>query len=177
MGNGPIYNGGENENLEIQFMARKIYQYGSTVHQKMQNSNILGVMFSKKKLLFIIFMRKSWFMIFEITMKLHCNLKNNKSWFSFKNIDKTTFCRKPNPQMLLFCIFWYTVDSYWYIFWPKIKFQTFYFSPIIKSMFSLYNLNKNPAYKQHLALLYMSDQGVPILHHQSETIPWVVSIP
>ena len=48
MGNVPIYNGGKNENFKIQFLARKIYQYGSTLHQKMQNSNILGGMFKKK---------------------------------------------------------------------------------------------------------------------------------
>ena len=40
---------------------------------------------------------------------------------------------------------------------------------------SLYK--KNPAYGQHSALLYVCDQGVPIQYHQSEQIPWVVSIP
>ena len=38
-------------NFEIHFLARKIYQYGSTVYQKIQNSNIWGGIFSKKKLL------------------------------------------------------------------------------------------------------------------------------
>ena len=50
-GNHRFYNGGQTENFEIQFFARKICQYGSTVYQKMQNSNIWGGMFSKKKLI------------------------------------------------------------------------------------------------------------------------------
>ena len=33
-------------------------------------------------------MRKSWFMIFEIKMELHCNLTNIKSWFSDENNAK-----------------------------------------------------------------------------------------
>ena len=36
---------------------------------------------------------------------------------------------------------------------------------------------KNPAYRQHSVLSYVCDQGVLILYHQSEQIPWVVSIP
>ena len=36
---------------------------------------------------------------------------------------------------------------------------------------------KNPAYGQHSVLLYVCDQGVPILYHQSEQIQWVGSIP
>ena len=43
-----IYNGGKSEHFKIQFLARKIYQYGATVYQKMQNSNIWEGMFSKK---------------------------------------------------------------------------------------------------------------------------------
>ena len=46
--------------------------------------------------------------------------------------------------MLLFCIFWYTVDPYWHIFsGQKLDFKIFSFSPIIKSMISLYNLKKD----------------------------------
>ena len=51
MGKHGFYNRGKSENFKIQFLARKIYQYGSTVYQKMQNSNIWGGgggMFSKK---------------------------------------------------------------------------------------------------------------------------------
>ena len=63
MGNSPIYNGGKNLNFEIQFLAKKIYQYGSTVYQKMQNSNIWGGMFPKKKLICQYFHEK--IMIFD----------------------------------------------------------------------------------------------------------------
>ena len=36
---------------------------------------------------------------------------------------------------------------------------------------------KKSAYRQHLALSYVYDSGVPKLYHESETIPWVFSIP
>jgi hypothetical protein len=48
MGKRGFYNGGRSENLEIPFLARKIYQYWSRVYQKMWNSNIWGVCFFKK---------------------------------------------------------------------------------------------------------------------------------
>ena len=85
---------GKSENHEIPFVARTIHQYGSTVYQKIQNCNILGVMFSKIYIFFFfkLFMRKSWFWIFEITMDLHCNLKNLKSWLFLENIEKINFC-------------------------------------------------------------------------------------
>ena len=58
MGKHGFYNGGKSENFKIQFLARKIYQYGSTVYQKMQNSNIWGGMFSKKSWVFQYFHEK-----------------------------------------------------------------------------------------------------------------------
>ena len=78
-----FYNGGMNENFEIQFVARKIYQYGPTVYQKMQNSNIWGGMFSFKKSRFFQYFHEK-IMIYGFLMKI--------------------------LKMLLFCIFWYTVD-------------------------------------------------------------------
>ena len=36
---------------------------------------------------------------------------------------------------------------------------------------------KNPAYRQHSALFYVCDSGVPILYHVSKSLPWVLSIP
>ena len=33
---------------------------------------------------------------------------------------------------------------------------------------------KNPAYRQHSALSYMSDSREPILYHESKSIPWVL---
>ena len=36
---------------------------------------------------------------------------------------------------------------------------------------------KNPAYGQHSALPYLCNLGVPILHHESMSIPWVLSTP
>ena len=36
---------------------------------------------------------------------------------------------------------------------------------------------KNPAYGKHSALSYVCDSGVPILYHESKSIPWVLSIP
>ena len=38
-------------------------------------------------------------------------------------------------------------------------------------------MKKNPAYRQHSALLYVSDSGEPILYHESKLVPWVLSIP
>ena len=35
---------------------------------------------------------------------------------------------------------------------------------------------KNPAYGQHSALLYVCDSGLEILYHESKSIPWVLSI-
>ena len=37
-----FYNGGKSENLEIPFLAKTIYQYGSTVYQNSLNYNIFG---------------------------------------------------------------------------------------------------------------------------------------
>ena len=52
-------------------------------------------------------------MIIEITIELHCNLKKHKSGFSHENIEKNSFIlQNIPPKMLLFCIFWYTVDPY-----------------------------------------------------------------
>ena len=35
----------------------------------------------------------------------------------------------------------------------------------------------NPAYGQHLTLSYVCDSRIPILNHESKSIPWVLSIP
>ena len=56
--------------------------------------------------------------------------------------------------MLLICIFWYTGDPYWYIF------QKFNFSPIIKSMFSLYNLSKGGEARFSTGKLKNFDSGL-----------------
>ena len=42
--------------------------------------------------------------------------------------------------MLLFCIFWYTLEQYWYFFWQKIEFQKIQISPIINLCFPFMNL-------------------------------------
>ena len=44
--------------LKSNFLSKKIYQYGLTVYQKMQNSNIWGVCFLLKKLFFQYFHEK-----------------------------------------------------------------------------------------------------------------------
>ena len=56
--------------------------------------------------------------------------------------------------------------------------------PVMEEMCNLFlqfllcfSLLKNPAYGQHSALLYVCDSGVPILYHESKSIPWVLSIP
>ena len=36
---------------------------------------------------------------------------------------------------------------------------------------------QNPEYGQHLSLLYVIDSGAPILYHESEPIPWMLSTP
>ena len=124
-------------------MTRKIYQYGSTVYQKMQNSNIWGVCFVRKVEFFNIFMRKSRFKIFEITMELHCNLKNLKSWFSHKNIEKLNFSYKTYPpNVAILHLLVYCRPILIYFSGQKLDFKIFRFSPIINSMFSYYNLKK-----------------------------------
>ena len=40
-----------------------------------------------------------------------------------------------------------------------------------------FRLKKNHTFGKHLVLLYVCDSGVPILYHESESIPWVLSIP
>jgi hypothetical protein len=45
-----FYNGGKVKNVEISFLARKIYQYWIRIYQKMWNSNICGGMFCNKNL-------------------------------------------------------------------------------------------------------------------------------
>ena len=59
MGKQGFYNGKKYENFEIQFLARIIYQCGSTVYQKMQNCNMWGVCFLRKVDIVHTFMRKS----------------------------------------------------------------------------------------------------------------------
>ena len=39
-----------------------------------------------------------------------------------------------------------------------------------------WNERGGKAYGQHSALLYLCDSGVPILYHESKSIPWVLSI-
>ena len=71
--------------IEIDFLGWKIYQYCSGVYQKMRNSNTWGGGMFSKKSSFCLFIYEK-IMIFEITMELHYNLKNLKSWFSHENI-------------------------------------------------------------------------------------------
>ena len=63
MGKHGFYNRGKSENFESNFWPEKIYQYGFTVYQKMENSNIEGggVCFLRNVEFFNIFMRKSRF--------------------------------------------------------------------------------------------------------------------
>ena len=51
---------------------------------------------------------------------------------SWKYWKKYTFLRKYTPQMLLFRIFWYTLDQCWKIFWPKMGFKNFMIFPHYK---------------------------------------------
>ena len=41
-------------NLEIPFVARKVYQYGSTVYQKIQHYNNGGTVYKKRSYIFIV---------------------------------------------------------------------------------------------------------------------------
>ena len=125
-------------------MARQIYQYGSTAYQKMQNSNIWGVCFLKNKGDFSIF---SWenhdLHDYEITMELHGNLKNHKSWFSYENIEKATFFRKHTPtNVAILHLLVYCGTILIYFSSQKLDFKNLNFSPIIKTLFFLYKLKK-----------------------------------
>ena len=83
-----------------------------------------GVCFLRKKDFVNIFMRKSGVLIFEITIELYCNLKNQKSRFSHDNIDKIHFLKKTYPPKCCysasFGILWTNIDIF---FWPKMQFQ------------------------------------------------------
>ena len=50
-----------------------------------------------------------------------------------KILTKSTFFRKYTPQMLLFHIFLYMLDQYWYIFPAKMGFKNFQFFPHYKN--------------------------------------------
>ena len=103
------------------FLARKFFQYWSRVYQKVHNSNIFGGMFPKKSWFCQYFYQIIMILVSEIIMELHYNLKNLKSGLSHKNIDKIYFfLGNIPPKILLICIFWYTLDQYWYIFLAKI---------------------------------------------------------
>ena len=134
MGNGPIYNGGENENFEIQFLARNIYQYGFTVYQKMQNGNIWGGMFSIKKNYFSIFSWENhdlWFLRLQWNSIVISKIINHD--FLMKILKNHFFYRKHTPPKCCysasFGILWTHIDEY---FWPKIGFQNFHFFPHYK---------------------------------------------
>ena len=102
-----------------------------------------GVCFLRKVEFFNIFMRKLRFQIFEITMELHYNLKNLISGFSQENIEKLNFSQKTYPPICYysasFSILWTHIDI---CSGQKLDFKIFRFSPIIKFMFSHYNLKK-----------------------------------
>ena len=76
-------------------------------------------------------------------MELHYNHKNLKSGFSQENIDNSTFLRKhtpPNATILHLLV--YCRPILIYASGQKLDFKIFRFFPIMKSMFSHYNLNK-----------------------------------
>ena len=63
--------------------------------------------------------------------------------FSGKYRQIEHFLENIPSQMLLLRIFWYTLDQFWPVFLANNgKIKIFMFSPIIKSVFPLYNLKK-----------------------------------
>ena len=51
-----------------------------------------------------------------------------------------------------------------------------HYSPTKQATWNTKTWKKNPAYKQHLALLYVCDSGLPLLYHESKSKPLVLSI-
>ena len=126
-----FYNGGKTEKFEIPFLAKKIGQYWSRVHRKMQNRNIRGVCFLRKVDFVNIFMR---FLIFEVMMELHYNLKNLKSWLSHENNEKKNqlFLENIPPKCCYsasFGILWNNIGQF---LRPKMGFQIVQFFPHYK---------------------------------------------
>ena len=107
------------ENLKIlksNFWPEKYINMGPQYTKRCRIATFGGVCFLKKSWFVNIFMKKSWFWIFEITMELHCNLKNQKSWFFHENIDKSTFFLETYPPKCCysasFGILWTHIDIF-----------------------------------------------------------------
>ena len=116
----------------------------------MRNSNIWGGMFSKKIDFVNIFMRKSGFLIFEITIELYCNLKIKNQDFLIRILTKSIFLRKhipPNvaiPHRLVYCGLILI-----YFSGQKSNFKFFTDSPIIKNTFLHYKLKSDGKSSNH----------------------------
>ena len=124
-------------------MARKIYQYGSTVYQKMQNSNILGGMFCKIKEFFSIFswenpdlcfLRLQWS---SIVISIIINYD-----FSWKYCQNQLKKKHSTPNVVILHLLLYCGPKLIYLSGQKLHFKIWIFPLIIKSMFSLYNPKK-----------------------------------
>ena len=136
-----FYNGGKTEKIEIPFLARQIDQYWSIVYQKMQNSNIWGGMFPKK----------SWVCQYfqEIILTLDFWSYNTAPLYPQKSEIMIILWKYWQNQLSLgnippkcsysasFGVLWSNISQF---FLPKMGFQIFHFSPIIKFMLSLYKL-------------------------------------
>ena len=88
--------------------------------------------------------------------------------FFMKILTKSTFLRKHTPQMLLsasFGVLWTNIGKK--KIWPKMGFQHFHFPPIIKSMFSLYNINKGGEARFSTEKFWIFGSGLVYSHYRT----------
>ena len=103
-------------------------------HTKRCRIATFGGMFSKKKVDFSIFSWENhdlWFLRLQWSSIVISKIINHD--FLMKILKNQLFFLKTYPQMLLFCIFWYAVDPYWYICLAKNWISKFSFPPPIKN--------------------------------------------
>ena len=144
MGKHEFYNGENLKILKSNFWPEKYINMDPQYTKRCRIATFRGVRFLRNVYFLHIFIRKSRSQIFEISIELHCNLKNLKSGFSHENIEKINISQKTYPQRLLICIFgilWTHIDKY---FWPEIGFTIFGFPPIILGGGGSENLHSAP---------------------------------
>ena len=132
------------KNLKLDFWPEKYINISPQYTKRCGIATFGGVCFLRKIYFVNIFMRKSWFLIFEITIELYSNLKIKNLDFLIRILTKSIFLRKhtlPNvaiPHLLVYCGLILI-----YFSGQKSNFKIFTDSPIIKHAFLHYKLKSD----------------------------------
>ena len=146
MGKHWFYNGEKYEILKSCFWPETIINLGPPYNKRCRIAKF-GRVSGLIKVDFVnIVLRKSWFKTFVITMGLHCIHNHLKSWFSIWKYWQNQLLWENVPPKCCNSV-WYTVDQYWLFFSGQKRDLIFFliFFPILKSMFSHYNIKKKLA--------------------------------